>query len=229
MITVMIRKDNKLDRAKAIGRLKHNLREPGAISKIKGKHIDTSKIDNNEVWTSYAHFLADYYHIPNYEQSSEEIKQIIKDIENHVRIDYESTKDSKGRKKTLRKNTKIFEEFIVTFGTDRAKGDEGLNDDEVAEINSKGYRVNIEQILEQLYRQGYSNFIITEHNDEKTKHYQILCTNYSYVTKKFVNINPAAYSKYGTELQDIADKAFEGVAKRGKRKSKAKHLSSNAR
>lgn len=62
--------------------------------------------------------------------------------------DYEEQKDSRGRHKKLRKNTKIFEKIIVTFSSDRIRKGEayrGLTYEEVKHINSQDLTKEIEE------------------------------------------------------------------------------------
>ncbi|MGH1600211.1 hypothetical protein [Campylobacter majalis] len=57
--------------------------------------------------------------------------------------------------------------------------------------------------------------MIAEHNNKKTKHYQIMLANYDF--KNHANIrykDKAATSKAGKELQDMGAVAFEGQALR---------------
>ena len=139
--------------------------------------------------------------------------------------DYESQTDSRGRCKKLRKNTKIFEEIIVAFGSDRireGKADRGLTDEEAEYINSQDFTQEIQNFCENLRkRHGYNDFIITEHRDEKTVHYQILAGRYNYETGKFQpKMSKAELSKFDAGLQDLAVESFGGKVVRGKVNSK---------
>ena len=139
--------------------------------------------------------------------------------------DYESQTDSRGRRKKLRKNTKIFEEIIVAFGSDRireGKADRGLTDKEAEYINSQDFTQEIQNFCENLRkRHGYNDFIITEHRDEKTVHYQILAGRYNYETGKFQpKMSKAKLSKFDAGLQDLAVESFGGKVVIGKVSSK---------
>lgn len=139
--------------------------------------------------------------------------------------DYESQTDSRGRRKKLRKNTKIFEEIIVAFGSDRireGKADRGLTDEEAEYINSQDFTQEIQNFCENLRkRHGYNDFIITEHRDEKTVHYQILAGRYNYETGKFQpKMSKAELSKFDAGLQDLAVESFGGKVVIGKVSSK---------
>ncbi len=64
---------------------------------------------------------------------------------------------------------------------------------------------------------------MAEHNDEKTKHFHIFFTNYSF--EKHANLRFSGRSKtakFGKELQDMGAEAFEGQVLRGK-SSKNRH------
>ena len=70
---------------------------------------------------------------------------------------------------------------------------------------------------------GVKCLLIAEHNDEKTKHYQIIFTNYNF--EKHANLRFSGRSqtaKFGQELQDMGAEAFEGQVLRGK-PSKNRH------
>ncbi len=72
---------------------------------------------------------------------------------------------------------------------------------------------------------GIKCLLVAEHNDEKTKHYQIIFTNYNF--EKHANLRFSGRSKtakFGKELQDMGAEAFEGQALRGK-PSKNRHKS----
>jgi hypothetical protein len=123
--------------------------------------------------------------------------------------DYESQTDSRCRRKKLRKSTKVFEEIIVTFGSDRmreGKVDRGLMYKETEYINSQDFTQEIQNFCENLRkRHGYNDFIVAEHRDGKTVHYQILAARYSYETKKFQpRMSKAKLSKFDAGLQDLA-------------------------
>ena len=65
--------------------------------------------------------------------------------------------------------------------------------------------------------------LVAEHNDEKTKHYHIIFTNYNF--EKHANLRFSGRSKtakFGQDLQDMGAEAFEGQVLRGK-PSKNRH------
>ena len=64
---------------------------------------------------------------------------------------------------------------------------------------------------------GVKCLLVAEHNDEKTKHYHIIFTNYNF--EKHANLRFSGRSqtaKFGKELQDMGAEAFEGQVLRGK-------------
>jgi hypothetical protein len=70
---------------------------------------------------------------------------------------------------------------------------------------------------------GAKCLLVAEHNDEKTKHFHIFFTNYSF--EKHANLRFSGRSKtakFGQELQDMGADAFEGQVLRGK-PSKNRH------
>jgi len=73
-------------------------------------------------------------------------------------------------------------------------------------INSQDFTQEIQNFCENLRkRHGYNDFIVAEHRDGKTVHYQILAARYSYETKKFQpRMSKAKLSKFDAGLQDLA-------------------------
>ena len=72
-------------------------------------------------------------------------------------------------------------------------------------------------------KHGVKCLLVAEHNDEKTKHYHIIFTNYNF--EKHANLRFSGRSKtakFGKELQDMGAEAFEGQVLRGK-PSKNRH------
>jgi hypothetical protein len=70
---------------------------------------------------------------------------------------------------------------------------------------------------------GAKCLLVAEHNDEKTKHYHIIFTNYNF--EKHANLRFSGRSKtakFGKDLQDMGAEAFEGQVLRGK-PSKNRH------
>lgn len=122
-------------------------------------------------------------------------------------------------KKSWRKDMSSFCEIIITFGTDRKKKPkEGLNEEESKFINEN---IRMDRVMRFVNaycsKYGVKCLLIAEHNDEKTKHYQIIFTNYNF--EKHANLRFSGRSqtaKFGKELQDMGAEAFEGQVLRGK-------------
>ncbi|OUT11218.1 hypothetical protein B9N62_06320 [Campylobacter concisus] len=118
-----------------------------------------------------------------------------------------------------------FCEIIITFGTDRKKKPkEGLSEEESKFINEN---IRMDRVMRFINaycsKYGVKCLLIAEHNDEKTKHYQIIFTNYNF--EKHANLRfsgRAQTAKFGQELQDMGTEAFEGQVLRGK-SSKNRH------
>ena len=118
-----------------------------------------------------------------------------------------------------------FTEILLTFGTQRPKeAKEGLNKDESAFINGLDMLPRVMGFIN-----GYCNkygvecISACEHNDEKTKHWQIFFENYDYASHACIRRNKTRISKYGKELQDMGADVFRGIAVRGVRGSEATH------
>lgn len=221
----------KLTNAKAIKALRHNLREPGSIKAKRGEeaYIKVDKISDNRTFIYWKDLLSDVRYFREMEfVGKKNIDNLFSSTLDRITKDYESQTDSRGRRKKLRKNTKIFEEIIVAFGSDRireGKADRGLTDKEAEYINSQDFTQEIQNFCENLRkRHGYNDFIITEHRDEKTVHYQILAGRYNYETGKFQpKMSKAKLSKFDAGLQDLAVESFGGKVVRGKVNSKTVH------
>ena len=218
----------KLTNVKAIKALRHNLREPGSIKAKRGEevYIKVDKISDNRTFIYWKDLLSDVRYFREMEfVGKKNIDDLFSSTLDRITKDYESQTDSRGRRKKLRKNTKIFEEIIVAFGSDRireGKADRGLTDEEAEYINSQDFTEEIQNFFENLRkRHGYNDFIITEHRDEKTVHYQILAGRYNYETGKFQpKMSKAELSKFDAGLQDLAVESFGGKVVRGKVNSK---------
>ena len=118
-----------------------------------------------------------------------------------------------------------FCEVIITFGTDREKEPkEGLNDEESKFINENICMDRVMRFINAYCaKYGAKCLLIAEHNDEKTKHYHIIFTNYNF--EKHANLRFSGRlktAKFGQELQDMGAEAFEGQVLRGK-SSKNRH------
>ena len=218
----------KLDLNGLKNALRHNLRS-SAHTKSYNVEIPKEKSAHNRLFK----FTRDHKLIP-YEKTfnftEDEIKSIADRMYSNVEQDISSVKDTKGRKRSVRKNMKVFDEFVIFFGTDRDKksstGAPGsLTTEETKAINEIDYMDEVLKFIKELERKyGYNDFLIAEHNDEKTKHYQIVASGVNIHTKKLNKMNKAEYSKFGTDLQDMLAEAFKGKTIRGNRKM-AKHLS----
>lgn len=120
-----------------------------------------------------------------------------------------------------------FSEIVISFGTNRSKNPkEGLDEAEVNFINA---HVSIERVIRfvNAYCAKYNVkcLLIAEHADEKTKHYQIIMTNYNFdVHKNLRFAGKAETAKFGSFLQDLGAQSFGGIALRGTKGSKTKHL-----
>ena len=84
-----------------------------------------------------------------------------------------------------------FSEVVINSGTERPKDPkEGLNQTEVNIVNDQ---VSLGRVLKfaRLYRAKYGVkcLLISEHNDEKTKHYQLIFTNYLFQKHKNTRFN----------------------------------------
>lgn len=221
----------KLTNVQALKALRHNLREPGSIKAKRAEevYIKVDKISDNRTFIYWKDLLSDVRYFREMEfVGKKNIDDLFSSTLDRITKDYESQTDSRGRCKKLRKNTKIFEEIIVTFGSDRireGKADRGLTDKEAEYINSQDFTQEIQNFCENLRkRHGYNDFIITEHRDEKTVHYQILAGRYNYETGKFQpKMSKAELSKFDAGLQDLAVESFGGKVVRGKVNSKTVH------
>ena len=66
--------------------------------------------------------------------------------------------------------------------------------------------------------------MISEHNDEKTKHYQLIFTNYQFENHKNLRFDGKGETlKFGRSMQEMGGIAFDGIALRGEIGSKARH------
>ncbi|CAD7289424.1 hypothetical protein [Campylobacter suis] len=155
------------------------------------------------------------------------IKELLSCWQDKFIKDYEAQsstyKNGRVVKNRWRDNMVGFNEFIITFGTDRKNRDkEGLNsnfinatitlDRVIRFINDYCAKFNVKCLL------------IAEHNDEKTKHYQIITTNYNFNIHKNIRFDgKAKTSEFGSLLQDMGAKAFDGIAARGVKGSKTKN------
>ena len=160
------------------------------------------------------------------------VKKLLKDFQDSFKEDYTAqsyTQKRNGKdtviKKSWRKDMRSFCEIIITFGTDRKKEPkEGLNDEESKFINENICMDRVMRLVNAYCaKYGAKCLLVAEHNDEKTKHYHIIFTNYNF--EKHANLRFSGRSKtakFGKELQDMGAEAFEGQVLRGK-SSKNRH------
>ncbi|MBN7287940.1 hypothetical protein [Campylobacter curvus] len=216
---------------KAIIRYEHNTREAKHASKIgylRGKsthnrYIVLSEYNNNgnmrEINSSDKNFNDKKY-----------IRSLIMQYHKMMKDDYESqTKTYKNGnvvKNHWRDNMVGFSEVVISFGTERDKEPkEGLNSTEVNFINAK-VSLNRVQRFANLYCAKYNVkcLLIAEHNDEKTKHYQLIFTNYLFGEHKNIRFDgKRETSAFGGGLQEMGAEAFDGIANRGLKGSKLRH------
>ena len=160
------------------------------------------------------------------------VKKLLKGFQDSFKEDYTAqsyTQKRNGKdtviKKSWRKDMRSFCEIIITFGTDRKKEPkEGLNDEESKFINENICMDRVMRFVNAYCaKYGAKCLLVAEHNDEKTKHYHIIFTNYNF--EKHANLRFSGRSKtakFGKELQDMGAEAFEGQVLRGK-SSKNRH------
>jgi len=216
---------------KAIIRYEHNTREAKHASKIgylRGKsthnrYIVLSEYNNNgnmrEINSSDKNFNDKKY-----------IKSLIMQYHKMMKDDYESqTKTYKNGnvvKNHWRDNMVGFSEVVISFGTERDKEPkEGLNSTEVNFINAK---VSLDRVqrFANLYCAKYNVkcLLIAEHNDENTRHYQLIFTNYLFEEHKNIRFDgKGKTSAFGRGLQEMGAEAFDGIANRELKGSKLRH------
>ena len=160
------------------------------------------------------------------------VKNLLKGFQDSFKEDYGKqsyTQKRQGKdiviRRAWRKDMASFCEVIITFGTDREKEPkEGLNDEESKFINENICMDRVMRFVNAYCaKYGAKCLLVAEHNDEKTKHYHIIFTNYNF--EKHANLRFSGRSKtakFGKELQDMGAEAFEGQVLRGK-SSKNRH------
>lgn len=221
---------------RAIGRFAHACRE-----KDQTKHI--KYLRKNPTTSNRYKLLSEFNGNGNMRDANSKddelhnmafVKKLLKGFQESFEEDYakQSYTQKRNGKETLinkswRKDMASFFEVIITFGTDRKKEPkEGLNDKESQFINEK---IQIDRVMRFINaycaKYGVKCLLVAEHNDEKTKHYHIIFTNYNF--EKHANLRfsgKAQTAKFGKELQDMGAEAFEGQVLRGK-PSKNRHKS----
>lgn len=208
----------------AIGRMAHNLREPKQAKKIR--YLRRGSKSNKYYVQSHFGALVD---MSQTQTTHDNIEKLIKEKLSKFKADYEKQKitDKNGnvKRRSWQKKMTPFTEIILSFGTQRPKEPkEGLNKDESDLINGLDMLPKVMGFIN-----GYCNkygvecISACEHNDEKTKHWQIIFENYDYANHTCIRRNKTQMSKYGKELQDMGADAFRNIAVRGIRGSKAIH------
>lgn len=222
-IVINVLSDN-LTPQEAIGRMAHNLREPKQAKKIR--YLRRGSKSNKYYVQSPFGALVD---ISQTQTTHEDIDKIIQEKLFKFKADYEkqkiTDKNGKAKKRAWQKKMTPFTEIILSFGTQRKKGEnEGLNKEESDFVNALDVFSHANKFInEYCNKYGVECIAACEHNDEKTKHWQIIFENYDYVNHTCIRRNKTQMSKYGKELQDMGADAFRNIAVRGARGSEATH------
>ena len=219
---------------RAIGRFAHACREKNQTEHIKYLNKTPATINRYKLLSEFngngnmrdANSKDDELHNMAF------VKNLLKGFQDSFKEDYTAqsyTQKRNGKdtviKKSWRKDMRSFCEIIITFGTDREKEPkEGLNDEESKFINENICMDRVMRFVNAYCaKYGAKCLLVAEHNDEKTKHYHIIFTNYNF--EKHANLRFSGRSKtakFGKELQDMGAEAFEGQVLRGK-SSKNRH------
>ena len=219
---------------RAIGRFAHACREKNQTEHIKYLNKTPATINRYKLLSEFndngnmrdANSKDDELHNMAF------VKKLLKGFQDSFKEDYTAqsyTQKRNGKdtviKKSWRKDMRSFCEIIITFGTDREKEPkEGLNDEESKFINENIHMDRVMRFVNAYCaKHGVKCLLVAEHNDEKTKHFHIFFTNYSF--EKHANLRFSGRSKtakFGQELQDMGADAFEGQVLRGK-PSKNRH------
>ena len=221
-------RSNFLTYGKTIGRFAHACRE-----KNQTKHI--KYLNKNPTTLNRYKLLSEFNGNGNMRDANSKddelhniafIKNLLKGYQESFEKDYTKqsyTQKRNGKdtviKKSWRKDMRSFCEIIITFGTDREKEPkEGLNDEESKFINENICMDRVMRFVNAYCaKYGAKCLLVAEHNDEKTKHYHIIFTNYNF--EKHANLRFSGRSKtakFGKDLQDMGAEAFEGQVLRGK-------------
>ena len=216
---------------KAIIRYEHNVREVKHASKIG--YLRGNSRNNRYIVLSEYNDNGNMREMPNSDREFNDrkyIKALLKKYHEKMKADYEAQsktyKNGRVVKNRWRENMVGFSEIVISFGTDRNKGPkEGLNKTEVNFINA---HVSLDRVrrFANIYCAKYKVkcLLISEHNDEKTKHYQLIFTNYQFENHKNIRFNGKGETlKFGRSMQEMGGIAFDGVALRGEIGSKARH------
>lgn len=219
---------------RAIGRFAHACREKNQTEHIK-------YLNKNPVTINRYKLLSEFNGNGNMRDANSKddelhnmafVKKLLKGFQDSFKEDYGKqsyTQKRQGKdiviRRTWRKDMASFCEVIITFGTDREKEPkEGLNDEESKFINENICMDRVMRFINAYCaKYGVKCLLVAEHNDEKTKHYHIIFTNYNF--EKHANLRFSGRSKtakFGQDLQDMGAEAFEGQVLRGK-SSKNRH------
>ena len=219
---------------RAIGRFAHACREKNQTEHIK-------YLNKNPVTINRYKLLSEFNGNGNMRDANSKddelhniafVKKLLKGFQDSFEKDYGKqsyTQKRQGKdiviRRAWRKDMASFCEVIITFGTDREKEPkEGLNDEESKFINENICMDRVMRFINAYCaKYGVKCLLVAEHNDEKTKHYHIIFTNYNF--EKHANLRFSGRtqtSKFGKELQDMGAEAFEGQVLRGK-PSKNRH------
>jgi len=219
---------------RAIGRFAHACREKNQTEHIKYLNKTPATINRYKLLSEFngngnmrdANGKDDELHNMAF------VKNLLKGFQDSFKEDYGKqsyTQKRQGKdiviRRAWRKDMASFCEVIITFGTDREKEPkEGLNDEESKFINENIHMDRVMRFVNAYCaKYGAKCLLVAEHNDEKTKHYHIIFTNYNF--EKHANLRFSGRSKtakFGQELQDMGAEAFEGQVLRGK-SSKNRH------
>ena len=219
---------------RAIGRFAHACREKNQTEHIKYLNKNPTTINRYKLLSEFngngnmrdANSKDDELHNMAF------VKKLLKGFQDSFKEDYAAqsyTQKRQGKdiviRRTWRKDMASFCEVIITFGTDREKDPkEGLNDEESKFINENICMDRVMRFVNAYCaKYGAKCLLVAEHNDEKTKHYHIIFTNYNF--EKHANLRFSGRTqtaKFGQELQDMGAEAFEGQVLRGK-PSKNRH------
>ena len=213
---------------RAIGRFAHACREKNQTEHIKYLNKNPTTLNRYKLLSEFngngnmrdANSKDDELHNIAF------VKNFLKGFQESFKEDYTKQLYAQKRNgketpinKSWRKDMSSFCEIIITFGTDRKKEPkEGLSEEESKFIN-ENIRMDRAMRFINAYcsKYGVKCLLVAEHNDEKTKHYQIIFTNYNF--EKHANLRFSGRSqtaKFGQELQDMGAEAFEGQVLRGK-------------
>ena len=213
---------------RAIGRFAHACREKNQTEHIK-------YLNKNPVTINRYKLLSEFNGNGNMRDANSKddelhniafVKKLLKGFQDSFKEDYGKqsyTQKRQGKdiviRRTWRKDMASFCEVIITFGTDRKKEPkEGLNEEESKFINENIHMDRVMRFINTYCsKYGVKCLLVAEHNDEKTKHYHIIFTNYNF--EKHANLRFSGRSKtakFGKDLQDMGAEAFEGQVLRGK-------------